>query len=368
MRHPMRGERRPLKSAEWLKLSGARLHNLKNVTAEFPLQRLTVVSGVSGSGKSSLVRESLREAVQRHIAKAKRTAEDPVLTGADAIKSVYEVDQSPIGKTPRSCPATYLGIFSTIRELFAATPLARIRGYGAGRFSFNTAGGRCAACEGQGRIRLKMNFLPDVSMPCEDCGGRRFNSETLEVLFREKNIAQVLDMTAEDAAEFFSFSQKISLPLRFMVESGLGYLTLGQSSPTLSGGEAQRLKLVSELMRGNPERQLRLLREKTGQHNLYILEEPTIGLHFSDVQKLIEMFHRLVDLGHTVIVIEHHMDLIAEADYVVDLGPGGGTAGGKIVAAGTPEEVARQRGSRTAPFLKKVLRLAGGVEAEAERA
>lgn len=349
MVHPVRGCRRSLEDTEWLMLESANLHNLKNVTAKIPHGRLTVVSGVSGSGKSSLVRECLKDAVESRLRRRVFRDDGVRLSGAESLKAVYEVDQSPIGKTPRSCPATYLGIFSLIRSLFSQTPLARMRGYGPGRFSFNASGGRCATCEGQGRIRLQMNFLPDVYVPCSECGGRRFNAETLDVLYRDRSIADALEMTVEEAADFFAFSRRISLPLRLMRETGLGYLALGQSSPTLSGGEAQRLKLVSELMRGDPEG------EPGPRRNLYILEEPTIGLHFSDVERLIEMLHRLVDLGHTVVVIEHHLDLIAEADFVLDLGPGGGDEGGRIVAFGTPEAVAGSPESKTGKFLKKLL-------------
>jgi len=355
MVHPVRGKRRALGDAGWLVLEGAQLHNLKDVTARIPHGRLTVVSGVSGSGKSSLIRECLKDAVAAHLLRWGSGKHWRKLSGVGSLKAVYEVDQSPIGKTPRSCPATYLGIFSLIRSLLSQTSLARMRGYGPGRFSFNAAAGRCAGCEGQGRVRLRMNFLPDVYVSCGDCGGRRFNAETLDVTYRDRTIADILEMTVEEAAEFFSFSKKISLPLRLMNETGLGYLALGQSSPTLSGGEAQRLKLVSELMRGNPEGDPGLLGESMAKRNLYILEEPTIGLHFSDVRRLIDMLHRLVDLGHTVVVIEHHLDLIAEADYVLDLGPGGGGHGGRIVASGTPEEVAAASESKTGRFLKKVL-------------
>jgi excinuclease ABC subunit A len=321
------------------------------VTARIPVARFTVVTGVSGAGKSSLVRGVLFRGLHQPKSPFGR-----MIAGREAVASVYEVDQSPIGKTPRSCPATYLGVWDEIRRLYAATPDARLRGYTASRFSFNVGGGRCGRCEGQGRVKLEMNFLPDAQVRCELCGGARFNTETLQILHRGRSIAQALEMSVEEAAEFYSFDRKIAEPLRLMAETGLGYLTLGQSSPTLSGGEAQRLKLVSELMRGRGPASRPVGSGHAALGNVYILEEPTIGLHFADVEKLLGVLHRLVDAGHTVIVIEHNPDLIAEADYVLDLGPEGGEGGGRVVVAGSPEEVARHKLSRTAPFLRRVLR------------
>ncbi len=351
LRHPMRGERRTLRGVEWIEVAKATFHNLRGVNARFPIGRLTVVTGVSGAGKSSLVRGVLLPGLQGKLPLGRG-----VVRGRGRIGSAYEVDQSPIGKTPRSCAATYLGVWDEIRRLFAATPEARVRGYGPGRFSFNVNGGRCERCEGQGRVKLEMSFLPDAHLPCEVCGGERFNRETLSVLYRGKTVAQVLAMGVDEAAEFFGFDRLVAEPLKLLAETGLGYVALGQSSPTLSGGEAQRLKLVSELMRGQGWGPRGTGARQNGKGNLYVLEEPTIGLHFADVEKLLGVLHRLVDAGHTGVVIEHNLDVIAEADYVLDLGPEGGEGGGRIMAKGTPEEVARTRTSRTAPLLQKVLR------------
>src|SRR5947207_8978365 len=278
------------------------------------------------------------------------------ISGADAFETVYEVDQSPIGKTSRSTPATYIKVFDEIRKLYGQLPVSRMRGYSPSRFSFNTEGGRCEMCAGQGAIKLEMSFLPSSYVPCEDCGGRRYNAQTLEVLYNEKSIGDVMEMTIEEAAEFFSADPKIARPLSLLVDTGLGYLKLGQPSPTLSGGEAQRLKLVTELARGigrATNERVRKMR-KPGS-TLYLLEEPTIGLHMADVELLLNVLHRLVDDGNTVIVIEHNLSIIAEADYIVDLGPEAGAEGGELVAFGTPEEVAKSRISRTAPFLRQVL-------------
>lgn len=358
MSHPLRGSRRDLKNANRLKLERANLHNLKNITVDFPLGRLIAVTGVSGAGKSSLIRGSLLKALKNP--KPFRKEGDPSsspnrarVTGHEWIAAAYEVSQAPIGKTPRSCPATYLGVWDEIRKLFANTPEARIRGYTASRFSFNTGMGRCARCEGQGRIKLAMSFLPDAYVPCEICGGCRFNHETLEIRYRDRTIADVLRMSVEEAVTFLSFDSKIARPLQLLFDTGLGYLTLCQSSPTLSGGEAQRMKLVSELMRGQGFGSR--IRRGPNPNNLYILEEPSIGLHFEDVARLIDVLHRLVDDGHTVILIEHNLDLIAEADLVIDIGPEGGDAGGEIVAQGTPEQVATSKGSHTGKFLKDFL-------------
>ncbi|MBX9742267.1 MAG: excinuclease ABC subunit UvrA [Chthoniobacterales bacterium] len=352
--HPLKGSRRPLKEVpEWLELKGATKHNLHNIDIAFPLQRLTAISGISGSGKSTLLRGILLPAVEAALAlKRKKTGAEcwTSLSGTSSLAQVIEVDQSPIGKTSRSTPATYLKIFDIIRNLYAELPLARLRGYTASRFSFNNHGGRCQTCEGQGLIKLEMSFLPTSYMPCEDCYGTRFNRQTLEVRYDGKSISDVLKMTVEQAAEFFTAHPKIRRPLQLLVETGLGYLQLGQPSPTLSGGEAQRIKLVSQLSRGGNAETV-----KTKKNTLYILEEPTIGLHAADVALLLDVLHRLVDEGNTVIVVEHHLDLIAEADYVIDVGPEAGHEGGKIVATGTPEEVAENKESRTAPFLKEIL-------------
>jgi len=344
--------RRPVRrDTAQLRIRGANLHNLRNVDAAIPLGRLVCVTGVSGSGKSTLVRDVLRANLEQL---AGRRRGKPVFSGCasidghEAIGRVLEVDQAPIGKTPRSCPATYVGFWDDIRRLFAATGESRLRGYDAGRFSFNTAGGRCATCEGQGFRRVEMSFLPDVRVPCETCGGARFDAATLEVLYRGRNIAQVLAMSVEEATEFFTAHERVHRALALLGEVGLGYLTLGQHSPTLSGGEAQRIKLVTELARARPQ----TARGRASGATLYVLDEPTIGLHMADVEKLIGALHRLVDAGNSVVVIEHNLDVIAEADWVIDLGPEGGAGGGRIVARGTPAAVAaRAARSQTGRFL-----------------
>src|SRR5205814_4875556 len=358
--HPTRKSRRSLRNVEdWIKISGARVNNLKDVDARFPLGRLSVITGISGSGKSTLMHEVLLPGVRERLNK-KRTSGDSELfklvSGATEIEAVYEVDQSPIGKTSRSTPGTYVKVFDEIRNLYAQLPVSRVRGYSASRFSFNAEGGRCETCKGQGVIKLEMNFLPSSYVPCEDCGSRRYNPQTLEVLYNQKSIGDVMEMTIEQAAEFFSAHVKIGRALSLLVDTGLGYLKLGQPSPTLSGGEAQRLKLVTELKRGIGRAQNERLRKmrKPGS-TLYLLEEPTIGLHMADVELLLNVLHRLVDEGNTVVVIEHNVSVIAEADYIVDLGPEAGADGGKVVATGTPEQVAKNKTSRTAPFLRKVL-------------
>jgi excinuclease ABC subunit A len=279
-------------------------------------------------------------------------AEIPNLAGYETIQAVYEVDQSPIGRTPRSIPATYVGFLDPIRQLFAQIPEARLRGYSPSRFSFNSAQGRCPECEGAGTIKMEMNFLPPAFVRCEVCDGRRFNRETLDIEFNGKNIAQVLDMSVEEALTFFASFQKIKRPLQALADTGLDYLKLGQTSPTLSGGEAQRVKLVTHLLAGLREPDLF---ERAPKRNLFILEEPTIGLHMADVRRLVDVLQRLVDAGHSVIVIEHNLDLIAEADWVIDLGPEGGDGGGRIVGEGTPEDVARNKHSHTGRFLRNVL-------------
>ncbi|MDO6462052.1 excinuclease ABC subunit UvrA [Granulosicoccaceae sp. 1_MG-2023] len=342
-----------------IQIRNATLNNLKGVSLTIPMNRLVGVSGVSGSGKSTLIREVLRENLytlsDKKNGKKKRAFSgcDEVLC-SEALARVLEVDQTPIGKTPRSCPATYIGFWNPIRDIFANTTEARIRGFAPNRFSFNVKGGRCDACDGQGYRKVEMNFLPDVKVPCEVCGGKRFNSETLSVRYRDKTIADVLNMNVDDAVEFFAAHPKIQHPLQLLQDVGLGYLTLGQQSPTLSGGEAQRIKLVTELAKARPQVQSTASRRRNN-HTLYILDEPTVGLHMADVEKLIHVLHRLVDAGNSVIVIEHNLDLLAETDWLIDMGPEGGDGGGKVVAQGTPAKVAASKRSRTAPFLKAVL-------------
>ena len=344
---------------------GGQRHNLRQVDARVPLQRLVAITGVSGSGKSTLAREVLLANVaawvQQRSTKAGRDAMDagqaPPLVGCsglqgfESIDRVLEVDQTPIGKTPRSCPATYIGFWDLIRKLFADTLEARARGYAPGRFSFNTGDGRCPACEGQGMRTLAMSFLPDVKVPCEVCHGARFNPETLAVTWRGKSIGQVLRMEVDDAVDFFASMPAIAHPLQLLQDVGLGYLTLGQPSPTLSGGEAQRIKLVTELSKVRDDV---TKRGRKAPHTLYVLDEPTVGLHMQDVEKLIRVLHRLVDGGHSVVVIEHDLDLIAEADWIIDLGPEGGDGGGRIVAEGSPEDVVRA-GTHTGVALAPVL-------------
>ena len=361
LRHPIRGSRRPLRDVEdWIELRGARANNLKDIDVRFPLGRLSVITGISGSGKSTLMHEIIWPAVREQLKERKRAGNGELFKlvgGAQEIEAIYEVDQSPIGKTSRSTPGTYVKVFDEIRNLYAQLPVSRVRGYSASRFSFNAEGGRCETCKGQGVIKLEMNFLPRSYVPCEDCGGKRYNPQTLEVLYNDKSIGDVMEMTIEEAAEFFSAHPKIARPLSLLVDTGLGYLKLGQPSPTLSGGEAQRLKLVTQLKRGvsrAADAQIRKMRKPAS--TLYLLEEPTIGLHMADIELLLNVLHRLVDEGNTVIVIEHNLSVIAEADYIVDLGPEAGADGGEVVACGTPEQVAKTRVSRTAPFLRKVLR------------
>lgn len=361
------------KSGAALSLSGASIHNLKNLTVHFPLNRFVVVTGVSGSGKSTLVRECLLPMVQASVksknakAESKRASSDlksMKLKGHERIQSVYEVDQSPIGRTPRSIPATYVGFFDEIRQVFSQVPEARMRGYSASRFSFNSAQGRCPECEGAGTIKLEMNFLPPAFIRCETCGGCRFNRETLDIEFGGKNVAQVLDLSVAEAIDFFAALPRIRRPLEALRDTGLDYIKLGQTSPTLSGGEAQRMKLVTHLLSGfrNQKLDAKLqTKNSADKHHrpsssLFILEEPTIGLHMADVRNLVEVLQRLVDSGHSVIVIEHNLDLIAEADWVIDLGPEGGAAGGRIVVEGTPEKIAGNRASHTGRFLRKVLK------------
>ena len=359
LRHPSRGTRRPLPAAKskdgWLRVTGATANNLKNIDVSIPLGRLTVLTGVSGSGKSSFMHGALSPAVREKISKAKIkvTKAWKTVSGFENLQTVHEVDQSPIGKTSRSCPATYVGILDDIRALFAQVPLARTRGYTASRFSFNTEGGRCETCGGNGEIKVEMAFLPTTRVHCETCHGLRFNAATLEIEYNSKHIGDVLRMSITEAAEFFAPVQKIARPLKLLADTGLGYLQLGQPSPTLSGGEAQRIKLVTELRSGDGKTIKEQLKgiQKAGKRNLYLIEEPTIGLHIRDVARLIDVLHRLVDEGHTVVVIEHHPDVYAEADYLIDIGPEAGLEGGQLVAAGTPEEVKKSKVSRTARFL-----------------
>jgi excinuclease ABC subunit A len=360
LRHPTRGSRRSLRDVEdWIELRGARANNLKDIDVRFPIGRLSVITGISGSGKSTLMHEVIWPAVRERLKERKRAGNGDLfklVSGAQEIEAIYEVDQSPIGKTSRSTPGTYVKVFDEIRNLYAQLPVSRVRGYSASRFSFNAEGGRCETCKGQGVIKLEMNFLPRSYVPCEDCGGKRYNPQTLEVLYNDKSIGDVMEMTIEEAAQFFSAHPKIARPLSLLADTGLGYLKLGQPSPTLSGGEAQRLKLVTQLKRGvsrAADEQIRKMRRPGS--TLYLLEEPTIGLHMADIELLLNVLHRLVDEGNTVIVIEHNLSVIAEADYIVDLGPEAGADGGKVVACGTPEKVAKNRVSRTAPFLRKVL-------------
>ncbi len=355
--HPMRGSRRPVKKDHpFLTVTECVANNLKKFDAAIPFGRLTVLTGISGSGKSTLMHSCIADAA-RNVANRKaafKTRQWNRATGFDKLQSVYEVDQSPIGKTSRSCPATYVKVFDDVRKLFAQLPDSRVRGYEASRFSFNTGDGRCPVCEGNGRVKLEMDFLPSTWVPCEACNEMRYNPATLEVRFREKNIGEVLRMTIEQAADFFDSQPRIAAPLKLLADTGLGYLQLGQPSPTLSGGEAQRIKLVTELTKGRVSaKNLKTL----GRVNLYLIEEPTVGLHLEDVKRLIDVLHRLVDEGHTVIVIEHHMAVAAEADWILDLGPEAGDHGGQIIAQGPPELVAKSKKSRTAPFLATALKL-----------
>lgn len=357
----------PPLSLQWLTLRHAAVHNLKDLTVRFPLGRLVLVTGVSGSGKSTLIRECLIPALQAALkpgrvqsaaapaAGTRQPAFACAVSGHEPIAAVYEVDQAPIGRTPRSTPATYVGFLDDIRALFAQVPEARLRGYGPGRFSFNSPQGRCPGCDGAGVVKLEMNFLPPAFARCETCDGRRFNPETLDVEFNGRNIAQVLDLSVAEAREFFAAFPRIRRALDALHDTGLDYLKLGQTSPTLSGGEAQRVKLVTHLLTGlKPQLELPALTGRRAKRNLFILEEPTIGLHIADVRRLVEVLQRLVDAGHTVIVIEHNLDLIAEADWVIDLGPEGGEAGGRIVAEGTPEAIAACRDSHTGAALRQM--------------
>jgi excinuclease ABC subunit A len=347
-----------------IEVSGASLHNLDKVDARIPLGRLTVITGVSGSGKSSLARDVLFDNLKRLLARPSRSGREQTVTGCESvtgwetISRVLEVDQTPIGRTPRSCPATYIGFWDSIRGLYAETTDARIRGFTASRFSFNTAGGRCEACEGQGMQRIEMNFLPDVQVLCDVCGGRRFNHETLSILFKGKSIGETLSLSVEEAAEFFAAHRRVQHPLSLLADVGLGYLSLGQPSPTLSGGESQRIKLVAELAKVRTDALGVDIARRDRQHTLYVLDEPTVGLHMADVEKLVKVLQRLVDAGNSVVVIEHNLDIMAEADWIIDLGPEGGAGGGRVVAQGMPDAITRK------PNNSHTARILGGFLAE----
>jgi len=337
-------DKRRKTNGKWLEVKGAKENNLKNVNAKIPLGVFSCVTGVSGSGKSTLINEILYKSLARDLNRAKvRPGEHKSIAGLEHIEKVVDIDQSPIGRTPRSNPATYTGVFDDIRDVFSSVPEAKVRGYKKGRFSFNVKGGRCEACRGDGIIKIEMHFLPDVYVPCEVCKGKRYNRETLEVKYKGKSISDILDMTIEDACEFFKNIPRIHRKMQTLLDVGLSYMRLGQPATTLSGGEAQRVKLASELYR-----------RSTGK-TLYILDEPTTGLHIHDIRRLLEVLHRLVDSGETVLVIEHNLDVIKTADYLIDLGPEGGNGGGTIVAQGTPEKIMDTAGSYTGKYLKPVL-------------
>jgi excinuclease ABC subunit A len=339
-------QRRPIRpgAAHGLEVRGASVNNLQDLSVRFPLGVMTCVTGVSGSGKSSLVIETLFNEAARYFLDKKRTVKgQQLIVGLENLDKVIDIDQSPIGRTPRSNPATYTGVMTPIRELLARLPESRARGYQPGRFSFNIKGGRCETCEGDGVIRIAMHFLPDIYVTCERCQGKRYNQETLDIRYKAKNIAEILQMTVEEALEFFQNVPPIQNRLQTIVDVGLGYLSLGQSSVTLSGGEAQRVKLAKELSK-----------RATGR-TIYILDEPTTGLHFADIRKLLDVLHKLVESGNTIVIIEHNLDVIKTADWVIDLGPEGGEGGGRIVAEGTPEHIACNKRSHTGNFLRSVL-------------
>jgi excinuclease ABC subunit A len=343
MKTPVSAERRS-GTGKFLVIKGAKEHNLKDITVQIPVGALTCVTGVSGSGKTSLVMDILYNAAAAQLQGSNvKPGRFDELTGADLFDRVIGIDQAPIGRTPRSNPATYTGLFDHLRGLFAQLPEARLRGYRSERFSFNAPGGRCEACAGEGVVRVEMYFLPPVYVACENCKGRRYNRETLEIKYKGLSVADVLDLTVHQASEILSNVPALSERLRALREVGLGYLRLGQAAQTLSGGEAQRVKLARELAR------------KSAGRSLYILDEPTTGLHFHDVKQLMELLHRLTDAGNTVVIIEHNLDVITTADYVIDLGPEGGDKGGTIVARGTPEEIAENPNSFTGPYLAKLL-------------
>ena len=341
---PVPKKRRKTVKGKAIEVKGATEHNLKNISVKFPLGVFNCVTGVSGSGKSTLVNEILYKTITKQLnGSNEKPGKCKEVVGIDKIDKIINIDQSPIGRTPRSNPATYTGVFDTIREIFANTNEAKLRGYQKGRFSFNVQGGRCEACNGDGLIKIEMHFLPDIYVPCEVCKGKRYNHETLEVKYKGKTIADVLDMTVEEALDFFSNIPKIKQKIQTLYDVGLGYIKLGQPSTTLSGGEAQRVKLATELSK-----------RATGK-TLYILDEPTTGLHIADVHRLVDILQRLVDTGNTIIVIEHNLDLIKTCDHIIDLGPEGGDGGGEIVAVGTPEQICKNDRSYTGKFLKKYL-------------
>ena len=378
LRHPLPGRQERLfdngGTLNPLGITGASLHNLRDIDVEVPLGRLVCVTGVSGSGKSTLVRSVLHDNLGELLARrrSRKTRGKPItpygckrFEGFEPVTRVLEVDQAPIGKTPRSCPATYIGIWDHVRRLFAETEDARMRAYAPGRFSFNVAGGRCETCEGQGVRKIEMSFLPDVRVPCDACSGARFNPETLSVRYKDRSVAELLAMSVDEAVEFFRAHTRVHHTLRLLQDVGLGYLTLGQPSPTLSGGEAQRIKLVTELAKTRPaepanikQRGASAPRARAAEgHALYLLDEPTIGLHMADVAKLIHVLHRLVAAGNTVVVIEHNLDVVAEADWIIDLGPEGGDGGGRVVAKGSPAKVARStKASHTGRVLNEFLK------------
>ncbi|MFW2381481.1 MAG: excinuclease ABC subunit UvrA, partial [Acidimicrobiales bacterium] len=340
---PVPAVRRPVND-QILSIKGAREHNLRNIDVDIPLGLFVAITGVSGSGKSTLITGILLRSLMQKIYRSKvPPGLHTSLEGLEHLDKVIDIDQSPIGRTPRSNPATYTGVFDHVRKLFAKTNEAKVRGYQPGRFSFNVSGGRCEACSGDGTIKIEMHFLPDVYVPCEICKGARYNRDTLEILFKGKNISEVLNMPISEALEFFSNQPPIARHLQTLVDVGLGYVRLGQPAPTLSGGEAQRVKLASELAK-----------RSTG-HTIYLLDEPTTGLHFEDIRRLLTVLTRLVDQGNTVLVIEHNLDVIKTADHIIDLGPEGGSGGGTVVATGTPEEVAATSSSHTGRFLRPLL-------------
>ena len=341
-------QERRVPSGERITIKGAREHNLKNIDVEIPLGCFVSVTGVSGSGKSTLVNDILYRALMQQIYKSKvAPGLHTGIEGLESLDKVINIDQQPIGRTPRSNPATYTGVFDNVRKLFAQTTESKVRGYLPGRFSFNVKGGRCEACSGDGTIKIEMHFLPDVYVPCEVCDGARYNRDTLDVHFKGKNIADILNMPCEEALEFFENQPPIVRHMQTLVDVGLGYVRLGQPAPTLSGGEAQRVKLASELAK-----------RSTG-HTMYILDEPTTGLHFEDVNKLLTVLSRLVDQGNTIVVIEHNLDVIKSSDWIIDLGPNGGDGGGMVIAEGTPEKVAKTQASFTGEFLRPILNKAG---------
>src|SRR5699024_8628519 len=338
-------QKRQKPSGKWLKLNGATGNNLKKVNLELPVALFTCITGVSGSGKSTLINQTLYPLAATTLNKATTLKASPYqnIEGLEHFDKVIDIDQSPIGRTPRSNPATYTGIFTSIRELFAGTQEARARGYKVGRFSFNVRGGRCEACQGDGLIKVEMHFLADMYVPCEECHGKRYNRETLEILYKGKSIHEVLSMTVDEARDFFENIPALARRLQTLIDVGLSYISLGQSAITLSGGEAQRIKLARELSKRD-----------TGK-TLYILDEPTTGLHFHDIKQLLDVLFRLRDQGNTIVVIEHNLDVIKTADWIVDLGPEGGSGGGEIIATGTPETVASEESSYTGHFLKRWL-------------